>query len=340
MRSGLARLTPRPCRQFFALPIHFSVAAAGLAIMVGTWTDPSRGEDPGDPGKLTILTGSNDRYKAAAVALSESLRSSGIPNSIIELPSSKDKKAIESVRDQLSRESPQIVAASGEQAVNLALSTLPSARIVWFMIPNAADARFVTESQKLGNRTAGVAADPNPSDRLAWIKRVVPGTSRLILLHSAATKRVLASFVDAGKSIGVEVVGISVATGGFGEALKTLASTQCDGVLMIPDAKFYNSGTIQELILWGLRNKKPIWAFSPNLVKAGAFAGQWTEPADVGLAAADLVKRMSRTGGGDGNAIRYAPVIKRAVNRNTAERINVSLEDRIDQNVTVFGDAP
>ncbi|MBE7505278.1 MAG: hypothetical protein HS101_03230 [Planctomycetia bacterium] len=340
MRSRLARFTPRPRRQLFAFPFQASVVTTGLAIMAGTWTHSSRGEDPGDPGRLTILTGSNDRYKAAAVALSESLRSSGIPNSIVELPSSKDKKAIESVREQLGRESPRVVAASGEQAVNLALSTLPSARIVWFMLPNAADARCVTESQKLGNRTAGVAADPNPSDRLAWIKRVVPGTSRLILLHSTATKRVLASFVDAGKSIGVEVVGISVATGGFGEALKTLASGPCDGVLMIPDAKFYNSGTIQELILWGLRNKKPIWAFSPNLVKAGAFAGQWAEPADVGLAAADLVKRMRRTGNEDRSAIYYSSVIKRAVNKNTAERINVSFEDRIDQKVTVFGDAP
>lgn len=340
MRSRLARLTPRPCRQFFALRIHISVAAACFVLIVGTWIDLSRGEDPGDRTKVTILTGSNDRYKAAAVALGESLRSTGIPNSIIELPSSKDKKAIESVRDQLSRESPRMVAASGEQAVHLALSTLPSARIVWFMLPNAADSRCVTESQKLGNRTAGVAADPNPSDRLAWIKHMVPRTSRLILLHSTATERVLASFVDAGKSIGVDVVGIRVAPGGFGDALKTLASNPCDGVLMIPDAKFYNSGTIQELILWGLRNKKPIWAFSPNLVKAGAFAGQWTEPADVGLAAADLVKRMSRTGNEDRTAIHYSPVVKRAVNRNTAERINVSFEDRIDKNVTVFGDAP
>jgi ABC-type uncharacterized transport system substrate-binding protein len=314
--------------------------AVCLAIMAGTRPHPSRGEDPADPAKLTILTGSNDRYKSAAAALSESLRQSGMANSIIELPPSRDKMAIKSIREQLGRESPRIVAASGEQAVNLALSTLPKAKIVWFMLPNAPDARCVAEAHKLGNRTAGVAADPSPSDRLAWIKRVVPGTQRLVLLHSSATERVFASFVEAGKSIGVEVVGISVATGGFGEALKTLASKPCDGVLMIPDAKFYNSGTIQELILWGLRNKKPIWAFSPNLVKAGAFGGQWTEPADVGLAAADIVKSISQAENANRNTINYSSAIKRAVNKNTAERINLSFEDRIDRNVTVFGDAP
>lgn len=340
MRSALARLTPRPRKRHFATPIQYSVVAVCLAVMAGTWSHPSRGEAPDDLPALVILTGSNDRYKSAAVALSESLRSSGIPNSITELPSPRDKKAIESVRERLSRESPRIVAASGEQAVNLALSTLPNARVVWFMLPNAADARCVAEAQKLGNRTVGVSADPNPSNRLAWIKRVVPKTQRLVLLHSTATQRVFASFVEAGKSIGVEVVGVSVATGGFGEALKAVAGKHCDGVLMIPDAKFYNSGTIQELILWGLRNKKPIWAFSPNLVKAGAFAGQWTEPTDVGLAAADIVKSISRSGKMDHDALNYSSVIKRAVNRNTAERINVSFAERIDPNVTVFGDAP
>lgn len=340
MRSRLARPMPRPRRHLFALRFKFSAIAVCLATMADTWTHPSRGEDPGDRTTVTILTGSNERYKSAAVALSESLRQSGMANSIMELPSPRDKNAIESVRKQLGRESPRIVAASGEQAVNLALNTLPKAKIVWFMLPNAADARCVAEAHKFGNRAAGVAADPSPSDRLAWIKHVVPGTQRLVLLHSSATERVFASFVEAGKSIGVEVVGISVATGGFGEALKTVASKPCDGVLMIPDAKFYNSGTIQELILWGLRNKKPIWAFSPNLVKAGAFGGQWAEPTDVGLAAAKIVKSISSAERADRSALNYSSVVKSAVNSNTAERINVSFEDRIDQNVTVFGDAP
>jgi len=48
-----------------------------------------------------------------------------------------------------------------------------------------------------------------------------------------------------------------------------------DSVLMVPDVQVFNAASVKRLLLWGVRQKTPVWGFSENVIKAGALAGQY-----------------------------------------------------------------
>ena len=340
MRSHLAPNQPRPrlrsgARAFgYLAPLIFLITAANPVLKT------LRGQSRDAAGHILIITGMNERYVEAARAMQASLQRSGTTCELIELPPPRDASAINAVAEKIKSGSTSIVAASGEQAVRFSMESLPEAKVVYFMIPNAMDADWVADPEKFGHRTAGISAEPAPEERLAWIRRVAPQTRRLALLYSARTQGAFRAITEAGKSRDIEIGGIRVERGKFGEALKALSASDYDGVVMIPDPLIYNAGTIQELLLWGLRGKKPVWAFSSNIVKAGAFAGQWCEPVDVGIAASRITQELLKGADAGKIGLAFSSDVKRAVNRNTAERIGLSIENRLDREVTIFGDAP
>lgn len=125
----------------------------------------------------------------------------------------------------------------------------------------------------------------------------------------------------------------------FPDAIAALNSSGCDGVLMIPDARVYDSPTVQRLLLWGARQKKAVWAFSANVVRAGALAGHFPDSEAVGRQAGELVGQIISGAEPAELGLQYPRQLGRAVNLNTARTIGVPMDKRrIATTVKCYGD--
>jgi ABC-type uncharacterized transport system substrate-binding protein len=185
-------------------------------------------------------------------------------------------------------------------------------------------------------RLAGVTTDISPFDQIKWIKRTASRATHIGVLHSSSTRQTVEAIRSAGKKNAIAIVAIEASKEEFPEAVDKLSVQQCDGVLMIPDARVYNSATVQRLLLWGIRSKKPVWTFSPNIVKAGAFAAQYSDARAIGWQTAEVVKqvlagtRVSKIG------LQYVQDVKHAANARTAGILGLPISSQIEKDLSVL----
>ncbi|MHC4443183.1 MAG: ABC transporter substrate-binding protein [Planctomycetota bacterium] len=231
--------------------------------------------------------------------------------------------------NQIKNSNPDIIVTAGARATSLVLQNIDAKPVVAFMIPNALNMSFMAPESPYKKRLACVTTDIPPKLQIDWIKQLSPKLKNVGVLYSSRSKQTTENIKSTAKSKGVNLTLIDTRKDMFPKAIETLNSKRCDGVLMIPDAGAYDSANVRRLLLWGIRQKKPVWAFSENIVKAGAFAGLYGKNEDIGRQTADLVKNII-----DKNIIakiglQYPRNTYSAVNERTAEMIGISIERKI-----------
>ncbi len=155
------------------------------------------------------------------------------------------------------------VLSVGDEATFTALETLPTAPVVFCMVPNALDMPFLAPDYPGRNRVAGVTTDIDPVRQMEWAATLCPHLRNLCIPRSPRSARTAAAIEAAAKARGITATQVDVRKQQFGSALQLLDDKAPDGVIMIADSDVYNSGNVRELLLWGLRNKKPVWSFAP-----------------------------------------------------------------------------
>jgi ABC-type uncharacterized transport system substrate-binding protein len=292
---------------------------------------PAVGADP--PPNIAVVFGAKGPYRVAAESLAKELGSRGAACALVELPEDGNSPAYQQALERVVNLKPALVASGGAAATAELAKLLPDTPVVFFMLPNALDAPFLQPDVPRRERIAGIASDIAPADQIDWIKRTAPTTKTVAVLGSARTQRTIAALEKAGRERGIAVLPVTATRAEFPAALEALNRSNCDGVLMIPDAQVYSPPNVEALLLWGLRGKKPIWTFSENVVAAGALAGLYCDAGTVGKQAAELIQQ--KLGGADPAklGVQYprglGEAVRGAVNAHTAEMIGCALDERI-----------
>jgi putative tryptophan/tyrosine transport system substrate-binding protein len=281
-----------------------------------------------ETGTIGIVFGTQVSYSKAVSVLKPALEKMGFQCVLVELPKSEKKILSDNVFQPLLSARPRLVVALGAQAVSLALARIPTVPVVFCMVPNALDTPFMAGNFRDRKRLTGLTTDISPRDQIEWIHKLNPECTSLGILYSSRTRSTAQSIKLAGEAARIKVVMIEADKDKISDAIKALAEQECGGVLMLPDASIYNSVNVRELMLWGLRQKKPVWAFSANIVKAGAFAGQYFDPDSVGDRTAQLVRKILKNPGKDGLGLLYAEPIQTAVNLRTADMLGISIDEK------------
>jgi ABC-type uncharacterized transport system substrate-binding protein len=294
---------------------------------------------PLDSARIAVVFEPKEPYRTAVDAAVAAFRASGQEGTLFELPAA-DPAALATTLQRLADFKPTLVLTAGVTATERALESVTDAPVVFCMVPNALDARFVAPDAPTLPRVAGVASDIDPRAQVEWIAQTYPRARKVGVLHSERTARTAASLRDAGKKLGLDLLLISAKRDEFPQAINTLDQQQCDSVLMIPDAQVYNAPNVERLLLWGARQKKPVWAFSENIVKAGAFSGLYCDGAEVGRQAAATVLEVLRGKAPAEIGLQYPRVARRAVNVHTAAMIDASLDGKVFGGALRLGEEP
>ncbi len=294
-------------------------------LAAAVWNWPSAAGEFSPRQRIVILYSDQRTYREASECLGKVLEERGYESTQIELPSAEDATGHAIAVEKLKGVQPSVIIAAGNAATTLALEEVPTTPVVFFMVPNGRDAPYMQADSGYKDRVAGLTTDISPRDQVEWIARSHPEASCVVAFHSKRTRHSVTELQRVATEFKLDIVPIEADKDKFPQAIDKLTASNCDGVLMVPDARVYNTPTIKRLLLWGIRHKKPVWAFSQNIVKAGAFAGTFPDLENVIQQTATIAQRVLKGEKPESIGMQYPEVVNRAVNQRTAEMISLPI---------------
>ena len=308
----------------------FSLSGLGpwrFALLLVLWiSTPLNAED--QDKTVAVLITSKESYQSAAAAAVEQLKQSGYECELTTI-FGDNTAALHDALERIRNNRPRIIIAGGAGVTEEILARVPDVPVVFMMTPNALDCHFLLPSSPGLKRVAGVSSDPAPDALIRWIHKTAPNSRKIAVLCSDNSKKTVMELIDAARPLGVTIVPVTAQRDQFPAAIDALNAEAYDGVLMVPDAQVYNAPNVERLLLWGLREKHPVWAFSDKLVKSGALAAAYCEPADVGKKAAALAERILKGEEPKDVGVQHADSTKQAVNVRTAQMIGITLAKEV-----------
>jgi ABC-type uncharacterized transport system substrate-binding protein len=108
-------------------------------------------------------------------------------------------------------------------------------------------------------------------------------------------------------------------------ALETLLP-RTDALLALPDPLIYSRNTIKPLLITAYRFRRPVVAFSAALVKAGALAGLYSTPAQIGRQAGEQVSTHGNRLPPPGGPVEFSL----SINQSVADAFGLRLPEEAD----------
>jgi len=278
---------------------------------------------------IAILLTDHPTYREPLAVIEQRLKAKDRPYQIHTLPKGEDAKDKEKIIQEVAGQKPNLLLTIGREATAFAAEKIPDLPMIFCMVPNAFDLPYSAKENPQHARFAGITTDIDPKELMEWITKAVAKPKNLVILYSARSKKTAEAFRTAGKKMDLVTTLIETQKKDFAAAVKTLAGTGSDGVVMLPDAAIYDTPNTRHLLLWAIRSKVPVWTFSSNIVKAGALAGQFCDMKETGVQTAEMVEKVLAGGKVAELGIQYAKTVKRAVNERTAELIEVTFAPEV-----------
>jgi putative tryptophan/tyrosine transport system substrate-binding protein len=345
-RIGLMEYVPvrQPVQAAGKVTAALALCLLGLALSAGSANAAGT--------RVAIVLSPHEIYRGAASTIDTILTTKDQSVVVFELPKSEQAPApstqptstapadpeVDAILRQVTESKPSVIVTLGEAASLFVADRIPRTPVVYSMITNAFDFSLTDKKDPRHSRVAGVTIDILPRQQIEWIHTVEPDARNIGLLCSDRSRQTAEVIKQAGQPKGLVITVIETRKDDFIKAVEELSARQCDGVLIIPDAQIYNAASVRRLLLWGIRSKKAVWAFSEPAVKAGALAGLYTDYDSVARQTAELVTNILAGSSPVSIGLQHPVEVRRAVNERTAEMIGVSLsKEARDAATTRFG---
>ncbi|GIK16703.1 MAG: hypothetical protein BroJett003_16670 [Planctomycetota bacterium] len=312
------------------------------AILGAAQAFPAQGASTAGPPRIMIVAGPLEIHRTVAEQVAAELRRRSVTSERAHLPPPDRQEELDALVRSIAQAPPAVILTVGDQATEWACARLRGVPIVFTLVANALDEFYVrVETRTEGVAAGGVAADLAPRAVLEEVRACLPSLRRAALLHSPSSLRTAESIREAGQALDIDVVLVPAEQKRFLDALTRLEDIAPDAVLMIPDPQVYDSAAIRSLLTWGARRSTPIWGFSANVVKAGAYAGAFFDDRRIAAQTADLVLRMLDPNAGPPSPLEYAAGARRAVNLHTSGIIDKRVAEAfLSGDVLKYGDKP
>lgn len=214
-----------------------------------------------------------------------------------------------------------LVVSAGSEAFRKAMSgNLP---VLAALIQRPAYERILAEAGRNRPRSSAVFLEQPPARQANFIRLLLPGLNRVGLLGRNDTRNALATYqqslVQAGLIPDME------ASEHDNELLPALNALlpRVSLLLATPDTEIYRRENIKAILITSYRYHKPVIAFSPTFVQAGALAAVYTSPAQFGQQLAELIA----SNGSNLPPPRDPQAFSLAINRNVAQALNLALPE-------------
>jgi putative ABC transport system substrate-binding protein len=224
----------------------------------------------------------------------------------------------------------QRAVASGARLILAAGSLAAEAACAQTHVPVVATLVLDPGGLPKGPRITGIGLAIPPGVQLGWLKRLLPGRTRIGVLYTPEEN---ASFVEEvrelARSAGLELVAQEVRSPkDLPGALEALGR-RADVLWGLPDHAVYTAQTAKAILLFSFRNRIPLVGLSDAWVKAGALYALEPDYRDLGAQSAELAAALL----GRPGAPPPAPAVPRSahlsVSLKTARQMKIDLPEAL-----------
>lgn len=183
----------------------------------------------------------------------------------------------------------------------------------------------ISNPARLNRNFSAIFIDQPPQRQLDLLCAVLPSARSVGLVIGPANERVVETYRALASSRGLTIIAERVAR--ETELYPVLQSVlrASDVLLALPDPYIVNASTAQNLLLTSFRFRVPVIAYSAAYVRAGALAGVYSTPRQIGLEAGQVVRQFLKTGAMP--QPKYPRYFTVSVNRPLADSLGYSIAD-------------
>ncbi len=213
------------------------------------------------------------------------------------------------------------LAIGAKAAVSIARKLDQSVPLIYTMVPNPAGLGLESRPN-----TIGISADVRPSIQFDLMRRVFGKTKTVGVLFRSSSQR-SAALMDSARQqlpLGWSLYAVDMdGHASVAKAVQELMDQTPDFAWMVADPEVYTAATVKALLISAIKNKVRVFAFSPQVVKAGALIGIGLDPAEQGVQVGHLVNNVLDKGIAPSRSrSSISPVPQVAINKVVAKRID------------------
>ena len=190
---------------------------------------------------------------------------------------------------------PDLIVTAGSDALRQALSHGSSTPIIATLLPRLSYEKIVAEFAKNRGRITAIYLDQPPARQAVFLRHLLLGLKRVGILYSSETRPSAnlnrQIFSQAGLTLEAED---SDTDNSLLPAINALLP-RVNVLLANPDSTIYKRDNIKAILITSYRHQRPVVAFSPAFVNAGAFAALYSTPTQIAQQTAELITHMGST---------------------------------------------
>lgn len=291
-----------------------------LTLFFGLWLGCFTGAGVQAANSVVIVSSERSAaYNETAQTLIDELERNGVARRDVLLMASADWPTAAPPSARL------YVTLGAAAAAALSKSTLAAPTLCTLLPRSSFDGVLSSSGRKASTQFSALLLDQPVGRQLELIRLALPTVRRVGVLRGADASAEMTLLRAVAQARGFQFTEVMV---GAGDSLFPAIKDVLDGsdvLLALPDARVYNSNTVQNILLASFRAKVPMMAFSPSYVRAGALLAVHVSPVQIGLQAAALAGAVLQ-----GKSLPEAPVYSRefevTVNEHVARSFGLVID--------------
>ncbi len=216
-----------------------------------------------------------------------------------------------------------LIVTVGSEALRKTLGKGDGTPIIATLLPRQSYEKILAEYRPRPGRTTAIYLDQPAARQAAFLNHLLPGPKRIGMLFSSETKNLAdkyrTAYSNAGQKFDSEEIDSESAL------LPTLNSMLGHATVLvaIPDSNIYRRNNIKAILITAFRYQRPVVAYSPSFVNAGALAALYTTPSQIARQTADMIVSHATSLGAPTAPSQFAI----AINGNVAQSLNLNVPD-------------
>lgn len=182
-----------------------------------------------------------------------------------------------------------IIVTAGASALRQVLARGGQTPIIATLLPRQSYEKILADAGKSRQRITAIWLDQPPARQAAFLRQLFPNQKRVGMLFSPETRDQSGAFRQSLSKAGLTLDSEDSDTeAALLPALNGLLP-RVGLLLAIPDTSIYRRENIKAILVTAYRHQRPLVAFSPTFVNAGALAALYSTPAQIARQAADWI---------------------------------------------------
>ena len=271
-------------------------------------------------------------YEEAVSGIEETLTSAPAETQAETIRMNLGSSSAFSIAKRIKQLAPAVIVTVGTKATMSALGMNLDIPLVFSMV--------LDPPTKLLNNdnVTGVLLDIPPEIQIEWIKKIIPGVTRIGIIYTGATEKWLNRLVAVMPRMGCQAVALKInRTSELTDMLEKLEE-EAQVLLAVPDGEIYNSIISPRIILFCLHHKIPFIGLSGNFTRAGALFALDCDYRSTGKQTGELVNLILKGQSPSNLMFRYPDRFIPCINMHTARMLGIHIDRKILENARILAD--